>query len=52
MGTINYSSNNYINLGVNVDNLRDIYGYEDNDFYAEIDFLYEEIEAILDKYSF
>lgn len=52
MGAINYGSNNYINLGVNVDCLRDVYGYEYEDFYTEIDFLYEEITTILDKYNF
>lgn len=46
MGTINYGSNNYINIGINPDL------YENDEKYFEIDFIYEIISEIREKYDF
>lgn len=46
MGAINYKTSNYITIGVNTD------VYIDEESFDDVDFLYEEIEAILNKYIF
>ena len=57
MGTINYCSNKYITLGVNVDYLyEEKEELDDNDiYYDEDDYLsdyFDEIQDIIDKYNF
>lgn len=49
MGTINYGSNNYINIGVNVNDYDECEGFEKELF---IDDLHFEIKSILDNYYF
>lgn len=54
MGTINYGSNNYINMGMNLSIYDNIYNYEDRQFEyeTELDYLWEEIKELLNKYTF
>ena len=54
MGTINYGNNNYINIGMNLNQFDNIYNYDDRqyEYESEYDFLWEEIQNILNKYSF
>ena len=54
MGTINYGSNNYINIGMNLNQFDNIYNYNDRqyEYESEYDFLWEEIQNILNKYNF
>ena len=54
MGTINYGSNKYINMGMNLSVYDNIYNYENRQFEyeTELQFLYDEIEHILKQYNF
>lgn len=49
MGTINYGSNNYINIGVNPDIFDDC---DEDEKYFFVDDLHEEIKNILNDYNF
>lgn len=54
MGTINYGSNDYINIGMDLKQFDNIYNYKDRQFEyeTELQFLYEEIDELLNKYNF
>ena len=49
MGTINYGSNKYVTMGLNLDYFDDL---DDLDREYEQEFMYEEIKEILEKYYF
>lgn len=54
MGTINYGSNNYINMGMNLKQFDDILNYKDRiyEYETELDYIWEETQALLNKYNF
>ena len=54
MGTINYGSNKYINMGMNLKQFDNINNYEDRqyEYETELEYIIEETQNTINKYTF
>jgi hypothetical protein len=54
MGAINYGYNNYINIGMNLNQFDNINNYDDRqyEYESEFDYLWEETQTLLKTYNF